>query len=150
MKREILFRAWDLEEKTMHYVCPVSSFHGVSSSNGKTNRHDKQSIMTWSGQVYWNEGKLQDLVLLQWTGLKDKNHKPIYEGDIVRADESHFVNILKAEENAKYTHGQVLFICQGFNVCQESLGRTPIHEFATCECCPCGLEVIGNIYEKQN
>ena len=39
--RKIMYRAWDLEELTMHYDFPLSSFNGVESSNGKLNRHDK-------------------------------------------------------------------------------------------------------------
>ena len=57
--REIKFRAWDGEE--MRYTFSVQS-------NG-------------DGVLY--SGGIVDWKLMQFTGLKDKNGKEIYEGDIV-------------------------------------------------------------------
>lgn len=80
--RPIEFRAWDNIEKAMHYYEPLSSFHGVSSSNGKVNRGDKHARMTWTGDCY-EAGVIQDYVLLQYTGFIDVNDVKIFEGDIV-------------------------------------------------------------------
>lgn len=89
--RVIRFRAWDNIEKTIHYIEPFSSFMGVSSTNGKKNRHDKHSLMTWDGQCFEN-GVHQDYILMQYTGLNDKNKKELYEGDIVEVTNKGYLN----------------------------------------------------------
>lgn len=108
--REIMYRAWDVDEGTMHYYCSVSSFQGVSSSNGKVNRHDKRSWMTWTGNVY-QEGYVQKFIFLQGVIKTDTyetlNGYWIYEGDIVQFDDCDGTEvkgfIVWSEEHNKYS-----------------------------------------------
>lgn len=65
--REIKFRAWDYYSG-MNYNPTVSD----GTDGGETSRVCLNSAI---GDV--------DFVLMQYTGLKDKNGKEIYEGDIV-------------------------------------------------------------------
>lgn len=99
-------------------------------------------------------GSLHDIeraTVQQWTGLRDSEGENIYEGDIVKTDSNHFTALLQttreSEEYTEYTKGEVRWWNEGFALCQENIGATRISEYGFCDCCPCGLTIIGNIFE---
>lgn len=134
--RQLKFRAWDFIAN-----CWVSQINTVLGLDGE--------IGEWEGGICSYLKK--SVIVQQFTGLQDSTGKDIYEGDIVKTDTNHFTALLQtrreSEEYAEYTKGEVRWWNEGFAVCQENIGATRISEYASCDCCPCGLTIIGNIFE---
>jgi uncharacterized phage protein (TIGR01671 family) len=77
MDREFKFRAWDKENKIMMPVCCWEMCAvGYISTGSYNDRNGKEKT----------GGVIQEYEIMQYTGLKDKNGKEIYEGDIVKID----------------------------------------------------------------
>jgi uncharacterized phage protein (TIGR01671 family) len=136
MNRLIKFRVWDKETKQwIKSLAFISSYFDVIDS-------------TWEFYDYYYKGLTSGFILQQFTGYLDKNKNPIFEGDIVRTDAEHITYCLGGVP--LYTKGEVMFVNAGFNVCQAHIGRTHFEDFVTCDCCSCGLEIIGNIFENKD
>ena len=104
--REIKFRAWN-GKRILDDFC-------VSCRSGKAEVR---------GEVF-------DWTLMQYTGLKDKNGKEIYEGDVVKSD---WYNDEQRITGARVIFTSGCFTCIGL---KHKLYLYP------------ELEVIGNIYEN--
>lgn len=129
--REIKFRAWD--KGTRLITCESDGFV-----------HTGRFCVRLDGRIYdtnlpgknWGE----EIVLMQYTGLKDKNGVEIYEGDIVKVDGDYEKMFEVSGVN------EIKFYCGSFMVGDYI---KPLTYFVRAEdTSKSFMEIIGNIWEN--
>lgn len=122
MNREIKFRVWDVENKEMLEVQELDfepTFYGGRIAIRPDQYND-----------YFDT---EDMILMQYTGLKDKNGKEIWENDIV-----------EITRECIYDKGIIVFK----NGCFFIKSKENLLALYNCELNNYKVKVIGNIYDN--
>ena len=124
--REIKFRAWLKEDKKMVNV-------ETMDFTDKSIQYLKKSEII-NAYILRRESD-DDVELMQYTGLKDKNDKEIYEGDI----------LFFRDENMKYivVWQDAAFIIKSIEIRKYSEKMCWLDDTEIC------CEIVGNIYENK-
>lgn len=133
MQDRFKFRVWETVEKKMHYNDFVVTATGYIAALKPLLHVDNTP---YENEFVFNQREMEfdkDNVLMQCTGLKDKNGKLIYEGDIVLILEDDIPYSIEYEaDRAMFTiSSEIDRVCANFD------------NYSGYE-----LEVIGNIYEN--
>jgi len=124
--RELKFRAWDKKLKKMFEF---------ELEWSKYVNHEEIQCLTPVGVGNPNVENIEKPSdLMQYTGLKDKNGKEIYEGDILNMTYHGSVSIVEPEIKVIVGFERGSFIIEENGISLGKIGRS--------------LEVIGNIYEN--
>lgn len=129
--REINYRMWNPYTRKMHYFKPFDSVFYISNGDKCLVNTYKENEVSICGRM-----KIEDVEIMEYIGLKDKNNNKIYVGDIVKCGitgESYLIQFSRDGNHCYYA---------GYNTKNRSL-ETEMEMFNLYE-----LEIVGNVFEN--
>ena len=138
MSREIKFRAWDKITKQLVYLNKSTFVNYEVDDKNIGFELTLDGLGKESNQKTWLR-KPKDYVLQQFTGLKDKNGREIYEGDILKS-------VTKNIYSIEFNYGK--FILNG-NYCDEMYDFN-CSEYRDGQNSSERFEIVGNIFENKD
>lgn len=120
--RDVKFKAWDKEHKrwTNYSIADdLPRFYDKHTGCWKTDKEGKR------------------FVLSQYTGLKDKNNREIYEGDVIKA-----ISFARWIGVVEYSDENQAFIFDDLDKKYRGKSTVFMNQFDD------GFEILGNIYEN--
>lgn len=130
--RKIKFNAWIGSEKKMIYN--ITQIWWYDDSREVMRLTFKKTNKKGDWIPYWSDFRPDDEVeLLQFTGLKDKNGKESFEGDEIKGD---LIGLNVG------TSGHIIYDTD-YGFCNRNdAGNTPLYKLKN-------IEIIGNIHNKE-
>lgn len=132
--KEIKLQFWNRKSKTMSVPYSLADLAYEGFPNQYKNEHE--DVLD------------EECDVLQFTGLKDKNGKEIYEGDIVKIH-NYKETWKRGEPKIDWRVFEIRWnrYLWSFN---NSVISKPLADYDTTDLMPYDIEIIGNIYENPN
>ena len=137
----IKFRIWDKAKK---HFCDYEN-----------TRNDPRGYDEWYGDLTQTFKETlnsiqedDNLIIQQFTGLKDNNGKEIYDGDIVRGQESTFDKNANGWIDGEFENSHIWYDCHSATLVASQNHPYSETSFVFTSYSLFNIEVIGNIYES--